>query len=50
VDELGTRHQRQTNTEPGADRGETVIQVSGIGPFEVNYVNAADDPRNATKK
>ena len=26
--------------------GETVIQVSGIGPFEVNYVNKADDPRN----
>jgi quercetin dioxygenase-like cupin family protein len=27
--------------------GETVIQVSGIGPFAVNYVNKADDPRNA---
>jgi quercetin dioxygenase-like cupin family protein len=30
--------------------GETEIQVSGIGPFEVNYVNAADDPRKASKK
>jgi hypothetical protein len=29
--------------------GETEIQVSGIGPFEVNYVNAADDPRKASK-
>jgi quercetin dioxygenase-like cupin family protein len=29
--------------------GETVIQVSGVGPFEVNYVNAADDPRKASK-
>jgi quercetin dioxygenase-like cupin family protein len=30
--------------------GETVIQVSGTGPFEVNYVNPADDPRKAPKK
>jgi hypothetical protein len=26
-------------------KGETVIQVHGIGPFEFTYVNAADDPR-----
>ena len=26
-------------------RGATVVQVSGIGPFVVNYVNPADDPR-----
>jgi quercetin dioxygenase-like cupin family protein len=26
-------------------KGETMIQVHGIGPFEFNYVNAADDPR-----
>lgn len=25
--------------------GETVIQISAIGPFEINYVNPADDPR-----
>jgi quercetin dioxygenase-like cupin family protein len=31
-------------------KGETVIQVSGTGPFEVNYVNPADDPRKASKK
>jgi len=30
--------------------GETEIQVSGIGPFEVHYVNAADDPRKASKQ
>lgn len=30
--------------------GETVIQVSATGPFEVNYVNAADDPRKASKQ
>jgi quercetin dioxygenase-like cupin family protein len=28
-----------------AAKGETIIQVHGIGPFEFNYVNAADDPR-----
>ena len=26
-------------------KGETVVQLHGIGPFEINYVNAADDPR-----
>ena len=29
-------------------KGETVIQVHGVGPFQVTYVNSADDPR--TKK
>ena len=26
-------------------KGETIVQVHGIGPFEINYVNPADDPR-----
>jgi len=26
-------------------KGEVIIQVHGVGPFEVNYVNADDDPR-----
>lgn len=30
--------------------GDTVIQVSGIGPFEIYYVNPADDPRKLSKK
>jgi uncharacterized RmlC-like cupin family protein len=24
---------------------ETVIQVHGMGPFEITYINPADDPR-----
>ncbi|HYY96142.1 MAG TPA: cupin domain-containing protein [Pyrinomonadaceae bacterium] len=26
--------------------GETVIQLHGQGPWKINYVNSADDPRN----
>jgi hypothetical protein len=26
-------------------KGETILQVHGVGPFEINYVNPADDPR-----
>jgi len=29
--------------------GETVIQLHGKGPWMINYVNPADDPRNAKK-
>jgi quercetin dioxygenase-like cupin family protein len=28
--------------------GETVIQVSGMGPFDINYIDPNDDPRKAT--
>lgn len=27
-------------------KGETVVQLHGIGPWKINYVNPADDPRN----
>ena len=30
--------------------GETVVQIHGAGPFEIKYVNPADDPRNAKKQ
>jgi hypothetical protein len=29
--------------------GDTVIQIHGTGPWQINYVNPADDPRNAKK-
>lgn len=31
-----------------ATRGETVIQLHSNGPWALNYVNPADDPRNQT--
>jgi quercetin dioxygenase-like cupin family protein len=27
-------------------KGETVVQLHGIGPWSIQYVNPADDPRN----
>ena len=27
-------------------KGDTVVQVHGIGPFSINYVNPADNPAN----
>ena len=32
----------------GFTKGETIVQVHGVGPFKVNYVNPADDPQNKT--
>lgn len=29
-------------------RGETVVQLHGMGPWSIHYVNAADDPRKST--
>ena len=26
-------------------KGETVVQVHGVGPWDINYINPADDPR-----
>ncbi|HZZ77805.1 MAG TPA: cupin domain-containing protein [Gemmataceae bacterium] len=28
-----------------AAKGETILQLHGVGPFAINYVNPADDPR-----
>ncbi|HEY8665529.1 MAG TPA: cupin domain-containing protein [Tepidisphaeraceae bacterium] len=30
-------------------RGGSVVQISGHGPFDIHYFNAADDPRNMKK-
>jgi quercetin dioxygenase-like cupin family protein len=30
--------------------GETVVQITAMGPFDVKYVNAGDDPRAKTAK
>jgi quercetin dioxygenase-like cupin family protein len=29
----------------GKAKGELIVQVHGVGPFAINYVNPADDPR-----
>jgi hypothetical protein len=31
-------------------KGETILQMHGEGPFEIHYVNAADDPRKKEEK
>lgn len=31
-------------------QGETILQLHGVGPWRLEYVNPADDPRNAEKK
>ena len=30
--------------------GDTTVQIHGLGPFAINYVNPADDPNKALKK
>jgi quercetin dioxygenase-like cupin family protein len=34
----------------GYAEGETIIQLHGQGPWGIKYVNAADDPRNSSRK
>ena len=31
-------------------RGKTIIEIQSTGPFEITYLNAADDPRGAASK
>ena len=31
-------------------KGDTLVQVHGLGPFSINYVNPADDPNKGSKK
>src|SRR5205807_180038 len=38
----GTKHYAWTPAE-------TIIQIDGMGPFVINYVNPEDDPRNPKK-
>jgi hypothetical protein len=33
-----------------ARKGESIVQVHGTGPFQLIFVNPADDPRNKTGK
>jgi hypothetical protein len=31
-------------------KGETIIQIHGVGPFDITYINPADDPRGKEEK
>lgn len=31
-------------------QGETIIQIHGVGPFDITYLNPADDPRKKDDK
>lgn len=33
-----------------AAKGETVLEVHGMGPFDIHYLNPVDDPRHAAQK
>jgi hypothetical protein len=33
----------------GIARGDTVLQLTTIGPWGINFINPADDPRNQKK-
>jgi hypothetical protein len=39
---------RQMHHFAGA-KGAALVQVHGVGPFKINYVNPADDPSKAAK-
>lgn len=34
----------------GMTKGETIVQISGVGPFDVNYVDPSDDPGKKGEK
>ncbi|HEU4996227.1 MAG TPA: cupin domain-containing protein [Gemmatimonadaceae bacterium] len=34
----------------GIARGRTIVQVNGMGPFQLTYVNPADDPQKKVSK
>jgi len=31
-------------------KGETVLQLHGIGPFDIHYLDPAEDPNKATTR
>jgi mannose-6-phosphate isomerase-like protein (cupin superfamily) len=31
-------------------QGETIVQITGVGPFDIHYLNPADDPSKSAKR
>jgi quercetin dioxygenase-like cupin family protein len=51
VMKTGAFHYQPAKAHHYAYAGEaTVLQLQGTGPFDINYVNDADDPRKAGKQ
>lgn len=43
--DAGSYHYLPAKTHHGAQaKGETIVQVYGPGPFDIHYINAADNP------
>ncbi len=43
----GYAYVRKDMAHDAWSKGDTLLQVHGVGPFTINYVNPADDPRKA---
>jgi quercetin dioxygenase-like cupin family protein len=42
----GDYHFLPGKSHHGAEaKGDTVVQINGMGPFDIHYLNSADDPR-----
>src|SRR5262249_2129231 len=49
--DVGSYHSPPGKAHHSADaKGETIVEIHGNGPFDIHYLNPADDPSKAAKK